>query len=241
MAVPDLFTARRVLCVQPHYDDNDIGAGGTIARLADAGAEVHYLTVTDDLAGVLDAGLSDAEATARLRAEQAEAGAAIGVREQHWLGYPDAGDWDAFAARREIIRHIRRLRPDLVLTCDPWLRHELHPDHLRTSRAVAEACMFHGLPRIKTDPEVDRGYAPQALTAIVFYFTVEPNTTIDIGATRERKHRALDAYRAQFTPDQLKLLHFGLEAKEREWAAGQSFSHGEALRVMHPRQLHVGI
>jgi LmbE family N-acetylglucosaminyl deacetylase len=241
MSVPDLFAAHRVLCVQPHYDDNDIGAGGTIARLADAGAEVHYLTVTDDLAGVLDASLSDAEATRRLRAEQAEAGALIGVRDQHWLGYPDAGDWDVFAARREIVRAIRTLRPDLVLTPDPWLRHELHPDHLRTSRAVAEACMFHGLPRIRTDPEVDRGYTPHALTAIVFYFTVEPNLVVDIAKTRERKHRALDAYRAQFTPDQLKLLHVGLERKEREWASGKDFTHGEALRVMHPRQLHVGI
>jgi LmbE family N-acetylglucosaminyl deacetylase len=241
MAIPDLFTARRVLCVQPHYDDNDIGAGGTIARLADAGAEIHYLTVTDDLAGVLDASLSDAEATARLRAEQAEAGEAIGVRAQHWLGHPDAGDWDVFAARRQIIRHIRALRPELVFTPDPWLRHELHPDHLRTSRAVAEACMFYGLARIKTDPEVDRAYARHELTAIVFYYTVESNTTVDIGATRARKHRALDAYRAQFTPEQLKLLHYGLELKEREWASGQPFTHGEALRVMHPRQLHVGI
>jgi hypothetical protein len=30
--IPDLLRARRLLCVQPHYDDNDIGAGGTLAR-----------------------------------------------------------------------------------------------------------------------------------------------------------------------------------------------------------------
>ncbi len=238
---PNLLEARRVLCVQPHYDDNDIGAGGTIARLADAGAEIHYLTVTDDLAGVLDASLSDAEATAALRREQQEAGALIGVREQHWLGLPDAGDWSPFDVRREVIRRIRALRADLVLTPDPWLRFELHPDHLKTSRAVAEACMFFGLPRIRTDPAVDRGWRPHELRALVFYFTVEPNECIDIGATRERKHRALDAYRAQFTPDQLRLLHAGLDFKEREWASGRGFAHGEALRVMHPRQLHVGI
>ncbi len=64
--IPDLLRAQRLLCVQPHYDDNDIGAGGTIARLALAGAEVHYLTVTDDLVGVLDRELSDAAARARL-------------------------------------------------------------------------------------------------------------------------------------------------------------------------------
>ena len=52
--VPDLFSATRVLAIQPHYDDNDIAAGGTIAALIDAGIEVVYCTVTDDLVGVVD-------------------------------------------------------------------------------------------------------------------------------------------------------------------------------------------
>jgi LmbE family N-acetylglucosaminyl deacetylase len=67
---PDLWAAKRILAIQPHYDDNDIGAGGALAALAAAGAEVDYLTVTDDLVGVLDASLSDAEATALQRREQ---------------------------------------------------------------------------------------------------------------------------------------------------------------------------
>ncbi len=37
--IPDLSSARRLLCIQPHYDDNDIAAGGTIAALAAAGCE----------------------------------------------------------------------------------------------------------------------------------------------------------------------------------------------------------
>ena len=31
----------------------------------------------------------------------------------------------------------------------------------------------------------------------------------------------------------------GLEAKERQWAADERFSHGEALLVLHPAHLHV--
>ena len=54
LPVPDIFTAKKVLCIQPHYDDNDIGAGGTYARLVRDGAELIYLTVTDDLMGVVD-------------------------------------------------------------------------------------------------------------------------------------------------------------------------------------------
>ena len=51
--IPDIFSAKRVLAIQPHYDDNDISAGGTLARLAESGAELIYLTVTDDLAGII--------------------------------------------------------------------------------------------------------------------------------------------------------------------------------------------
>ncbi len=57
-AKPDLFKARRILAVQPHYDDNDIAAGGILANLTQQGAEI-FLTVTDDLAGVVDQSLSD--------------------------------------------------------------------------------------------------------------------------------------------------------------------------------------
>ena len=90
MSVPDLSGARRLLCIQPHYDDNDLGAGGTIAALAEAGAHVCYLTVTDDLVGVLDTTLSDAEATRQLRAEQQQAGEAVGVAE-HGVAFVIAG------------------------------------------------------------------------------------------------------------------------------------------------------
>ncbi len=239
MPVPDLGAAKRLLCIQPHYDDNDIGAGGTIAALGDAGAEIFYLTVTDDLVGVLDPDLSDAEAAARLRREQEQAGAEIGVHAQYWLGYPDAGDYDHFELRREIIKHIRMLRPDFLLTVDPWLAYEAHPDHLRTGRAVAEACLLYRFPRLATDPEVDRAYERHAIEGIAFYFTRGPNTRFDISKTRERKHRALDAYRSQLTPEALELLHRGLGAKEREWAEGRPFSHAEPFCVLSPRHLHV--
>ena len=46
-APPDIMTAKRALCIQPHADDNEIGMGGTIAALAAKGCEIHYLTVTN--------------------------------------------------------------------------------------------------------------------------------------------------------------------------------------------------
>ena len=91
---PDIYEAKRILAVQPHYDDNDIGAGGTLAALVENGAALFYLTVTDDLVGVIDQSLTEEQMTAQLRAEQDQAGKAIGVSAQYWLGYPDAGKYD---------------------------------------------------------------------------------------------------------------------------------------------------
>ena len=230
-----------MLCVQPHYDDNDIGAGGTIAALAAAGAEVHYLTVTDDLVGVLDPSLSDADAKARLHAEQEEAGAEIGITSQCWLDYPDARDYDYFELRTRIIRRIREVRPDFVLTVDPGLPYEAHRDHLVVGRAASESILMYRFPRIATVPEVDRASEPHEIRGLVYYFTTRPNTVFDIGATREAKHRALGAYRSQFTPEGIDALRNGLEAQERRWAAGEDFAHGEALLVLGRSHLHVNL
>ncbi len=94
-APPDVYAAKRILAIQPHYDDNDIAAGGTLAQ---RGAEIYYLTVTDDLIGVIDDALSPEAAAAQLKAEQHQAGEIIGVTDQYWLGYPDAGKYDYFMA-----------------------------------------------------------------------------------------------------------------------------------------------
>ena len=52
-APPDILKAHRILCIQPHSDDNDIGMGGTIAALAQNGCDVHSLTVTNGDLGLL--------------------------------------------------------------------------------------------------------------------------------------------------------------------------------------------
>ncbi|MBW2281822.1 MAG: PIG-L family deacetylase [Deltaproteobacteria bacterium] len=239
--IPDLRQARRLLCVQPHYDDNDLGAGGTIAALAAAGAEVHYLTVTDDLVGVLDASLSDDEARARLHAEQEEAGAEIGVTSQTWLDYPDAGEYGYFELRTRIIRRIREVRPDFVLTVDPDLPYEAHRDHLVVGRAASESILMYRFARIATDPQVDRAYEPHEIRGLAYYFTARPNTVFDIDASRQVKHRAIGAYRSQFTPEGIDALRRGLEAQERRWAADEAFDHGEALLVLARSHLHVNL
>ncbi len=241
LPIPDIFQARKILAIQPHYDDNDIGAGGTLSRLHEKGAEIIYLTVTDDLMGVLDASLSPEAASAQLRCEQAEAGAFIGVSQHFWLGYPDAGSYDYYELRRKIIQAIRQFSPDFLFAPDPWLPYEAHRDHIQTGLAAAEAAMLYGLPRLPSDPVVDAAYAHHDILGVAFYYTADPNVTMDVGEALEKKVQAVRCYRAQFSPGDMEMLVQVLDAKGRMFAAGQDFSHAETFKVMHPMALHCGV
>lgn len=242
LPTPNIFEAKRVLCIQPHYDDNDIAAAGTLALLQQNGAELFYLTATDDLMGVVDHSLSDEDAAKALKQDQFAAGKIIGVKEQFWLGYPDAGEYDYFALRRDFLKYIRMLQPDFVFTADPWLTYEAHRDHIQTGLAAAEAVIFAGLTKIaSSDPTVDAAYKEHDIKGIVFYYTREPNQIIDISGTWETKIAAVRCYEAQFNLQNMNQLVKALDAKSQQVAAGESFTRGEPLKVLHTSALHGGI
>jgi LmbE family N-acetylglucosaminyl deacetylase len=239
---PDMMSARRILAIQPHYDDNDIGAGGTLALLHELGAEIHYLTVTDDLMGVLDTSLSPVEAKKVLEAEQDRAGVAIGVTSQIRLGYPDAGRYDYFELRANLLKYMRLLKPDFIFTPDPWLAYESHLDHIQCGLAAASAANLVSLPRLpSSDPEVDRKYQPHDLTGVAFYYSANPNTPVDISGTNEKKILAIRCYEAQFMSEDMEMLLQVLTMKESQYAQSQGMGLAEGLKVMAPMQLHCGL
>jgi LmbE family N-acetylglucosaminyl deacetylase len=242
LPIPDIFTARRVLCIQPHYDDNDIAATGTLIRLRQNGAELFYATVTDDLMGVVDDTLPAEEAAAALKRDQFAAADIVGVQEHFWLGYPDAGEYNYFAVRRDLLKIIRSLQPDWVVTVDPWLTYEGHRDHIQTGLAASEAVMFAGLTKIaSSDPAVDAAYRGHEIRGVAFYHTREPNVISDISDVWEAKVAAVRCYAAQFEPADMDRLITVLDAKAHQVAAGQSFERGEPLKVLHPGALHCGV
>jgi len=241
LPIPDIFSAQRILCIQPHYDDNDIAAGGILKQLHDLGAEIFYLTVTDDLVGVVDQSLSPEAAATALKRDQFAAAEIIGVKEQIWLGYPDAGEYDYFDVRRDLLKYIRVIRPELVFTADPWLTYEGHRDHIQTGLAATEASMFAGLTKIASnDAVVDAAYEGHNFLGMVYYYTREPNYIANISKTWESKIAAVGCYEAQFEPDDMDQLVMGLELKSRQVAQGSDFEQGEPLKVLHPSALHCG-
>jgi N,N'-diacetylchitobiose non-reducing end deacetylase len=236
LSLPELDQARNILAIQPHYDDNDIAAGGTLLSLARAGATLTYLTVTDDLAGVIDPSWPIEQAHKQLASDREKAGDLVGVREQILLGFPDSGWYDYYAVRDRIIDEIRRIRPDFIFTVDPWTPYEAHQDHILTGRAAAEAATLFTLPKLGKLKSGE--WEPFKMQGVVFYNTSYPNRVYDISAVLEDKNAVLHCYSAQFTPEELENLVAQTTLLAAYVAQKEDFTHGEALKVMASWMLH---
>lgn len=118
------------LAIGAHPDDVEFGCGATLARWASGGTRIHHLICTDGSKGTWDANADLSALAARRQEEQREASRALGGDgEVTFLGEVD-GELDNDAAtRREVVRTIRTVRPNVVLGHDPWKRYRLHPDH----------------------------------------------------------------------------------------------------------------
>jgi LmbE family N-acetylglucosaminyl deacetylase len=127
--LPPLGEPRTVLTIGAHPDDAEFGAGATLSRWAQAGADITMLIVTDGSKGSWDPQEDQKALVARRIVEQRAAADVLGVNHCEHLGYVDGELEYTMALRNDIARAIRRFTPDVVLTHDPWQRYQLHPDH----------------------------------------------------------------------------------------------------------------
>jgi LmbE family N-acetylglucosaminyl deacetylase len=139
---PEASRIERVLCFTAHPDDIDFGAAGTVAAWTAAGVHVSYCIMTDGDAGGFDP--AQREEIVRLRvAEQQRAAALVGVTDIHYLHQRDGYLEPSHEVMREVVRLIRQLRPDVVVSMHPernWSRiQKSHPDHLAVGEAVTRA------------------------------------------------------------------------------------------------------
>jgi LmbE family N-acetylglucosaminyl deacetylase len=191
-----------VLVVVAHPDDAEFGVGGTIAKLANEGADVHVCVTTNGASGSSDPAMTRERLAAIRRVEQENASAALGAKEVVFLGHEDGYLTPSIELRKQIARLIRALRPELVITSDPsrWYafdRYINHPDH----RATGEACLAAIMPSADTRlvfPELlDEGLEPHRVDAVWLATPVEADHYIDITDTIDRKIEALRCHVSQ--------------------------------------------
>ncbi len=193
-------TVERILVVAAHPDDIDFGAAGTVASWTQAGIAVSYCIVTSGDAGGFDD--TPREQMAPLReAEQRAAGAAVGVSDIEFLGYPDGAVEVSQDLRRDLSRSIRRTRPDRVVLPSPernWARLPAsHPDHLATGEAAVRA-VYPDARNPFAHPELLADGFP-AWTVPEIWLMADPHADhyVDVTDTVEQKLAALRAHASQ--------------------------------------------
>lgn len=240
-SIPRLQEAQNVLVIFPHPDDAELVAGGTVRLLAEQGATVTYAAVTDGNMGTFDPSMARNETGAMRRKEQDAAAAILGVKEVVWLGFNDGFLPEVETVRQGMVKVIRRVRPDFVITLDPWLPYEGHPDHRKTGLAAVEACMYASFPLAYPEHMSD-GLTPWGVTGIALGLSPKPNTYIGIDSTWEKKIRACLCHESQFPEPVWNALYLPyIQAKCSEWGqqAGEGIDMAESFKVLSPHHLHV--
>ncbi len=188
-----------VLILTAHGDDMEFFAGGTIAKLCSLGYDVHLVMATDNARGTFEL---SAEQMFGLRLKEAEAAAKVlGLKSVACLDYPDGGlsDTPLNVLRGQFMEYIRRLRPEIVFTFDPWAPHENHQDHRAVSWAAMEAASFSHFPLYY--PEQLTGDVKPWLVGETYFFAKSPtnvNKHVDIsGEHIQKKVEALYCFDSQ--------------------------------------------
>jgi len=174
--------APKLLAVLAHPDDESLGVGGTLAKYAAEGADVFLLTATRGDAGRYrghragEAGHPGPRALAEIRETELRAAAAVlGVKEVALLDYKD---WyldgaDAGEAIAAIAGHVRRIRPDVVVTFGPEGAYG-HPDHVAISQFTTAATIAAADAAFPVDRR-DGIAGPHAVTKL--YYIAWPEST----------------------------------------------------------------
>jgi LmbE family N-acetylglucosaminyl deacetylase len=190
-------SALRILVVAPHADDETLGAGGTIARRAAEGHEVHVAVVTDQIHE--PHAMGPRSVRERSRAEAQRAIEVLGVHHLHFVEVPavvlaDPSVWDL---DRTICALIEKIQPDVLYAPFPF---DLHKGHCEVFHALSVAWRSTAVGRkvraifCYEVQSQTRENAPHVAAS----FT--PNAWIDVSAHLDTKMRALACYESQLRP-----------------------------------------
>src|SRR5579864_9243510 len=236
------------MAIGAHPDDNDFGGAATSALWAKQGKKIVWVVMTDGAEGSEVPSLIDTELMLTREREQRMACEILGVQAVEFLRFPDGHLTNSEAARRAIVRLIRKYRPRVVLTHDPTQHFYApdpdekpddtaylnHSDHRATGNIVLDAISpAVGNPRSYRELLAE-GLLPYQVHELYLFFNGDQNTYIDIGETIELKARGLQCHVTQFGPEEKmldRIREWGTEtAKQAKEKKGLDMQYAEAFR-----------
>jgi LmbE family N-acetylglucosaminyl deacetylase len=189
-----------ILVVAAHPDDEVLGCGGTIAKHAAAGDEVHILILAEGLTSrqPLREREKSAGGTGELAAAARKAGDILGVKSMQLHDFPDnrMDSLDRLDIVKKIEASVMQVAPQIVYT--HWAG-DVNIDHQIVHHAAVTAC--RPLPGTTVESilcfEVPSSTEWQAAGSAPPFV---PNWFVDVSAALDAKLRALEAYRSEMRP-----------------------------------------
>lgn len=196
---------QRAMIIAAHPDDIEFVVAGTVAKWVQAGARARYVLVTSGDAGSHQPDITREELASVRQAEQRAAARIVGVDEVVFLGYRDSEVEPTLALRRDLVREIRRFKPDTVVCFDPTQLfvgdgYINHPDHRAAGQAALDAVAPTAAMPLAFAELREEGLEPHRVKEVLVAATSDPDTWIDITDTIDLKIEALRQHTSQF-PD----------------------------------------
>ncbi|MBI4282713.1 MAG: PIG-L family deacetylase [Chloroflexi bacterium] len=243
MVEPANGNAKRVMLIVAHPDDGEFMAAGTLAKWARQGSEICYVLCTSGDKGTSDPEMKPEELAAIREREQRGAAAVVGARDVVFLRYADGTLQNTLELRKDLVRQIRRYKPDILVCQDPTMRYTdgyiNHPDHRAAGDAALDAVFpsardYHVFPEIATE----EGLMPHK-TLEVYLGAQDSNATVwvDIADTIDVKIAALYEHMSQVGKDPERLKTMAERIKERcaEVGTAHAMRYAESFRYIHLR------
>ena len=219
----------QVLVITPHPDDAEFGVAGTVARWVKQGKDVVYAVCTNGDKGSSDPGMTPEKLAEIREKEQLLAADVLGVREVVFLRYPDQGLEDTPEFRKALVRLIRKYRPDIVVTSNPYRKYIWHRDHRVCGRVVLDAVFPYARDRLSYPDLIDEGFEPHKVKEVWLWGSEDANHRSDITETFDLKVTALCCHVSQVG----SMLRGDLEKRMREryrsFAEGEDYELAEAF------------
>jgi LmbE family N-acetylglucosaminyl deacetylase len=186
----------RVMVIFAHPDDAEVQCAGTIALWVEAGKKITYVVLTKGDKGTEDPSMAGDALTQIRQEEQLKAASELGVEKVLFLPNND-GELEVNLERRKILtRMIREHQPEVMITHDPWMRYQLHPDH-RASGTLALDAVISARDPLYFAEQIQSGLTPCRIKRALLFASDQPDFWVDIGGTIARKISALGHHRSQ--------------------------------------------
>ncbi len=179
-----------ILAIGAHPDDVELSCSGTIAKEVDSGKKVGILDLTQGELGT--------RGTPEIRDQEAKkASEILGVSTRENLGFRDGFFMNDENHQLEIIKILRKYKPDIVL-CNAVT--DRHIDHGRGSKLVSDACFLSGLRKINTvlNYKTQEAWRPKHVYHYIQWKHIEPDFVVDISNHMDKKMESVMAYTSQF-------------------------------------------